>query len=57
MVGTRKMGKNQKKIKKKKAICNWNLRMIFSTKVLLSKTNVVQEKSVRQKKKDKIVEC
>ena len=33
----------------KKATCKWNLRMIFSTKVLLSKTNVMQEKSVREK--------
>ena len=49
MVGTRKTGKNRKKMKK--ATCNWNLRMIFSTKVLLSKTNVMQEKSVRQIKR------
>ena len=27
------------------------MRMIFSTKVLLSKTNVMQEKSVRQKQR------
>ena len=50
MVDTWKTGKNRKK-GEKKATCNWNLRMIFSTKVLLNKTNVMQEKSVRQKKR------
>ena len=40
----------------KKATCNWNLRMIFSTKVLLSKTNVMQENQL-SRKKDKIVAC
>ena len=43
------MGKNREK--RWKATCNWNLRMIFSKKVLLSKANVMQEKSVRQNKR------
>ena len=52
MVGTRKTGKTEEKVKKS------NLQLEcendFFKKVLLSKTNVMQEKSVRQKKKTKL---
>ena len=55
MVGTRKTGKHRKNVKKSNLQVEFE--NDFSMKVLPSKTNVMQEKSVRQKKKDKIVAC